>query len=928
MKKIILECSGWMLFLVLWLAAGNPSDASPVQNGLADLDISDREKSVTLKGDWYFLWKEFADTTRLRDEGKYISMPGRWPEQKGFATYGLKVRWPKLEETYSIYVPPVHSAFRLYIDGELLGGKGSIDADGCVDPQSMAGVYTFRPENKQSWLVFEVANQHFVVGGIQHPPVLGTAEVVDSEWNRSLISSAFLIGGLMIIGFYHFGIYLLRTSDRSALYFAIICLLHAVRESLSEQTVLFLLCSDIDWFISMKILYSVFAMGAISFVLFIQSLFPDIFSGRLLRYFISFPVVYLFVIWLSPNEIYGRYLWVLALAFALVSLYIYYVTIIAYRRGYQGSLLVLAGMVIVLAAMIHDQLYEAGYFPSIFILPVAFLLFVLLQSFSLAQRFAETFKRSETLAIDLLKTRAAYRKQTEEKERAEKEKQIEEFKNRFFSNITHEFRTPLTIITFLTEQLEESLNGVNRQYLRSIRKNADQLLHLINQLLQIRNADSRGDIVSKSDIRIDDFLREIADMFHVAAIRKNIQLNLHSDGLSVDCRCDKDKLRKIVNNLVANAIKYTPSGGIVDIVAMLSAQSEDHFRLLLTVADTGSGIAEGEKEKIFERFYRSSNQHEEIGNGLGLAMVRELTDLLGGSISVDSISGKGSCYTVELPLEKPAHFESDPEIMKEKKFPSLFPVSPDSMSGEPVIVLAEDQPELGVLLAEKLGSRYRIHLAKSGTQAWELVQQELPDLVITDVMMPGMDGFALCEHIKNNDLTSHIGVIMLTARASQESVLQGLSDGANDYLVKPFHYKELELRVRNLLENRNLLRKHWQRRLSEPDRSIESNMLDPFLEKIYRFIDQNLDNGNLAVADLADHMSVSSRTLNRKLSSLLGISSNEIIRTYRLRKASEFLREGMTVAEAGYRSGFENPSYFGQCFKAQFGKTPGEFLLH
>ncbi|QNF33399.1 response regulator [Adhaeribacter swui] len=515
---------------------------------------------------------------------------------------------------------------------------------------------------------------------------------------------------------------------------------------------------------------------------------------------------------------------------------------------------------------------------------------------------------------------------------AEQLKAVDEMKSRFFSNITHEFRTPLSLILSPTEQLlqnKELPPYAQHKLLSSVYRNAQQLLRLINQLLDISKLEAASMPVHVSRGNPAVFLEKIVASFRLLAEEKQIQLCLDSTSNTADYLFDADKWEKIIYNLLSNALKFT-STGQVKVVAQI--QQQQWFRL--QISDTGIGIAAEELAHIFDRFYQvddaCTRQYE--GTGIGLALVKELTDLLGGEIAVQSVLGQGTTCEVKLPLVLTPNTGQTDNITPITQLPTptlkeTFAPHTEKLLAAPLLLIVEDNTELREFIAGTLAENYRIITAEDGSQGWESTRQELPDVVISDVMMPKMDGYQFCRAIKTDPQTNHIAVVLLTARASHESRMEGLVGGADDYLTKPFHLDELQWRVRNLLERQEKLREFYQRQLVAPQTAQSAEVsLDPFLKKIYAFIEAHLDESAFGVEELAAEIGMSRRTLHRKLTAVLGIAANELIRQYRLNRAVEMLRAGCSVSETAYRVGFESPAYFATVFKEFHHQSPSYFV--
>ncbi|GAB3962876.1 hypothetical protein GCM10028805_64870 [Spirosoma harenae] len=523
-------------------------------------------------------------------------------------------------------------------------------------------------------------------------------------------------------------------------------------------------------------------------------------------------------------------------------------------------------------------------------------------------------------------------------------KENADWQTRFFTNITHEFRTPLTLIINPLERLIETSVMPSRSSLQQqfgvMHRNARRLLRLINQLLDIAKLEAGQLGVIQSRGNLTTFFAELVDSFRLRAERKNIKLTFEAIDLPADSLIDAQKLETIGYNLLANALKFTPDGGSIQVI-LRQETSTSEPTVCLQVIDSGMGIPAEQLPLIFDRFFQGRQAEGSVssGTGIGLFLVAEFTRLLGGTVAVDSQPGKGTTFTVSLPLKDPstelAVLEPLPAVLRPTAVKLIDEATPDTRpvaADAPLILVVEDNDELREFIARELARKYRVLTAPNGQEGWQICLQELPELVISDVMMPLMDGFALAEHIKTTPLTAHIAVILLTAKTMTDARIQGLTIGANDYLTKPFNGQELFLRIKNLLHHQRQLRQKWQQQQGSLERPKESGLEttssddDPFLGKFYAVLDHELANSTYSVEQLADELAVSQRTLHRKLSALTGTNANELMRSYRLRKAALFLQEGCSVSEAAEKAGFEGLSYFSKSFKAQFAISPSAYL--
>jgi signal transduction histidine kinase/CheY-like chemotaxis protein/ligand-binding sensor domain-containing protein len=504
-------------------------------------------------------------------------------------------------------------------------------------------------------------------------------------------------------------------------------------------------------------------------------------------------------------------------------------------------------------------------------------------------------------------------------------REIEEAKERFFSNITHEFRTPLTLILTPLEKLlsDPSLPEPAQRLVTTAQKSSRQLLRLINEFLDLTKLDSGQMRVKPSAGDLALFITDTVQPFEAAAREKAIHLSLVVKGIEGLYGFDEEKWEKILSNLLSNALKFTPVNGSMSV----SAEGLEEHRVRLQVSNTGPGISPAQGEKIFDRFYQAddSTLRRQGGTGIGLALVKELTGLLGGSIRLSSIPGKETTFTVELPADR---VNGSPATLSSEKNPDLVrPEVKKAGEGAPLVLIVEDNDELRHFLVESLEGQYRVLQASDGLEAWERIVLELPDLVISDVMMPGRDGFDLCAQVKTDMRTAHILFMLLTSKAAHEARLQGLQNSANDYLTKPFSLSELELRAATLLQQQEKTRWHLKSRLlpaTPPDSPPE--VQDEFLKKLYAELDARLDDPELGVDYLCRFMAMSRSTLNRKLKSLVDTPTAELIRQYRLQKAAVLLTTGLDIGQVAYRVGFSSPSYFTQSFREQYGMTPSEYL--
>jgi signal transduction histidine kinase/DNA-binding response OmpR family regulator len=551
------------------------------------------------------------------------------------------------------------------------------------------------------------------------------------------------------------------------------------------------------------------------------------------------------------------------------------------------------------------------------------------------------------LYLRLKKQRAEHALRLEHAE-SQKLRELDKVKSAFFANISHEFRTPLTLLLGPLRDMESGrFNGSAPKYFGIMRRQAERLLQLVEQLLDLSRLESGKLQLTPQPGDLATALRSIAASFESLAAQKQIHFQIELPTEPLWTHFDRDKLEKIVVNLLSNAFKFTPEEGRISLLVdgfLLHEQrtTNNQQPITIRVEDSGIGIPANQLPHIFERFYRVENSEadHQTGSGIGLALTCELVLLHGGEISVESIENKGTVFTVRLPLTPAAdmgmgsneQFSSNNYPPKEA-FPPAAPASersPTASHQRPLILIVEDNADVQAYIREHLQEKYRILEATDGNTALEIARSELPDLIVTDLMMPGMDGVKMTQHLKADERTSHIPLVMLTAKAGRDNKLQGIASGAEAYLTKPFDPEELRLVVAKTLEQRRLLREKFSREIRLGLSDVEVLSLDDvFLQKVLATIEENLDDDLFGVEQLAASVSMSRSNLFRKLDALTGKSPTALIRELRLARAKKLLEQGAgNTTEVAMMVGFNTPAYFVKCFADQYGIPPGAFKKH
>lgn len=512
-------------------------------------------------------------------------------------------------------------------------------------------------------------------------------------------------------------------------------------------------------------------------------------------------------------------------------------------------------------------------------------------------------------------------------------KALDSFKTRFFTNITHEFRTPLTVILGMTEQAKKHFAAREEAaHLRSmdmIRRNGQDLLYLINQILDLSKLES-GKLqlnIEKADIIA--FARYIVESFHSFAVTQNIQLHFLPETESIVMDFDREKIQTILANLLSNAIKFTPQGGNVYLhIGQVMEDGRPFCRV--KVRDTGIGIPAEEIDHVFERFYQAENAVTQTGKGtgIGLALTKELVKLMNGNISVTNAGG--ALFTVNIPIQTQAVAAKSttdvniPFLERRPAAPAASVIENDS--DKPLLLIVEDNHDVRQYLVDCVVGSYQVAEAFNGREGIEKAYELIPDLIVSDVMMPEKDGFELCQTLKNDERSSHIPLVLLTAKADVKSRIEGLTRGADEYIAKPFNREELLVRLQNLLENRRRLQlRYASLPLPPPSEDPELKLEDAFLIKIREAVEKRLSDADFEMPQLERAMHMSRSQIFRKVKALTGRSPSLFIRSIRLDKAASLLRDtDMTIAQIAYEVGFNSPAYFSTAFMEEFGKSPSE----
>ena len=510
------------------------------------------------------------------------------------------------------------------------------------------------------------------------------------------------------------------------------------------------------------------------------------------------------------------------------------------------------------------------------------------------------------------------------------EEEANKAKLQFFTNISHELRTPLTLIADPVNYIihDDNLNSQQRSMLQIVQRNVLVLTQLVSEILDFRKVQNGKMELRLSDFNLAESMKQWIKLFSVSAQKKHITISMDAPD-TIMLRADQDKIERICYNLLSNALKYTSEGGEITLTA-----KEENGRVMISVADNGCGISSDELPYIFDRFYQAKNAGR--GTGIGLAIVKAFTELHHGEVSATSIEGKGSTFTIHIPVRQKGEVTNQPtEKIEQLVEPSSAEEVPNQarhideliqpyQTDKPEVLIIDDNVDIRTYLRSVLSEKYNVSEAADGKVGLELARKIVPDIVLSDIMMPVMDGLAFCQQLKTDKAISHIPVILLTARSLDEQRAEGYEHGADAYLSKPFSLRLLLSRIDNLIESRKKLNQTWSKGVEDDEIGNISNEIDKsFLKQLRKIIQENLANSDLSVEQIGDEIGLSRVQLYRKVKALTGYSPVEIVRKARLTRARHLLQTTeRTVSEVVYAVGFSTPSYFSKCYKDEFGENP------
>ncbi len=793
------------------------------KNGVLDLRDWDfgRDGSIALNGEWDFYWKKYLPVagggeSGLPEKSGIIDVPRSWNNftvnnreisGEGYATYRLRILLNGREKSLAFKVCDISTAYAMYVNGEKTSSIGvagkSLET---TVPGVLPHVAEFRAEKQEIEIILHVSNFHLGKGGIRKEIQLGLESDIRKTQQRALAFDLFLIGSLFLMGIYHIGLFMIRRKDKSSLYFGLVCFLICIRSLFESERYFIHLFPGVSWeYVTIKIIYLSIYLPALVFFLFIYSLFPKDISKRFLRILqVFYPALSIIVI-LTPARIHVRLEQTFEVMFLIEIAYIVFVLVLATFRKREGAVIFLFGVVVIFLTTTNDVLYANEIISTGHLTPFGLFILVFSQAFLLSVRFSKAFNNVEILSNDL---------QSKNRRLLE----MDNLKNEFLSNTSHELRTPLNGIIGIANSLIDGATGklpeTTKFNLRMVVQSAARLSNLVNDILdfsKMKHGKLQFDLKPTDVNSVTDIVLALSQAL---VNQKPIVLtNLIPDDLPL-VETDENRLQQILINLIGNAVKFTQEGEIkvfaeiVDAKWAPVAELEETRLVRVSVSDTGIGIPEDKIEKIFESFEQAdgSTAREFGGTGLGLTITKKLVEMLGGTIEVESRVGAGSVLSFSLPV---AAEQKREQPSTSQTITSLVPLSEGELTQysdieankaktqAATILVVDDEPvNLQVLRNQLSLYSYNVTAVPDGFQALEEVKKQKPDLIILDLMMPHLNGYEVCEKIREEYSASSLPIIMLTAKNRLPDLVRGFKSGANDYLAKPFSKEELLSRMR------------------------------------------------------------------------------------------------------------------------------------
>jgi len=814
---------------------------------------------IELSGEWEFYWRQLlspADFEHEVNNKDFFYLPGLWnhyqPEKRrfngdGFATFRLHLHLPDPKKELLFKIPEMPTAYKFWVNQDVISQNGIVANTALkMSPWFSPEVIHYPLEDQhQLTLTLQISNFFHKDGGMWQGIELGTTNDFHKMKTFPMFLDIFSCGCLMIMAFHHIGLFIVRKTENSPLFFGLCCLFLGLRSLMLGQRIFYLLFPDLSWASHQKIEFIMFYLSLPAFCSFFFGLFPGYSNKKLIQIIWWISLAFVSSAVCLPVKIFTQAAIAFQIITVLSSLYIFWSSIKAYQDKQTGSLVFIAGFLVILFSIINDILAVHMIIQSHFLIHYAIIVFVMFQAFSLSKKYSAAYTKIEEMTETLTeKNKALIR--------------VDQLKDEFLANTSHELKTPLHGIIGISNSLTEGIAGeltpAQANYLSMINLCSKRLLYLINDLLDFSRI-KRNDLklnMQPTDIKciIDMLIHLIQPMIQDRSVQLKCQLPVNLPLV----QGDEFRIQQIIFNLLGNAAKYTYQGEIIIQVI------QEPFHLKIAVKDTGPGIPLEDQEKIFNAFEQRPDGSENSfgGTGLGLSISQRLAELHGTKICVESTLGKGSCFSFKLPIvfsdasnqckytEISRRYEPVISIQpKEILFRDDLPQNVDNTTnlffqGASVLAVDDDPINRQLIYDYLIVESFNVHIAVDGFDALDSVQEDMPDIVLLDIMMPGMNGFECCKQIRQKYDMLTLPIIILSAKSQANDIVTGLNCGANDYLVKPFHKSELIARIQNNLQAKQSIENIKEaRRLKEEIQYRKE--VEKKLETAYRRLTRMLD---------------------------------------------------------------------------------------